>query len=105
MSGWLIMVPSIVPDAASGRGPEFTQQLSLCLALLLIVIYVLGLVFSLKTHREFFGSAAHHGEDDHEPWPIGVALATLGAVTVLVALVSVSLALRRRWFPEEAARG
>jgi Ca2+:H+ antiporter len=83
-----MMVPSVVPDAAAGRGPEFTQQLSLGLALLLIAIYVLGLVFSLKTHREFFGSAARHGDDDHEPWPIGVALATLAAVTVLVALVS-----------------
>lgn len=83
-----IMVPSIVPDAAASRGPEFTQQLSLCLALLLIAIYVLGLVFSLKTHREFFGSAADHGGDEHEPWPVGVALATLAVVTVLVALVS-----------------
>lgn len=83
-----IMVPSIAPDAAAGRGPEFTQQLSLGLAWLLIAIYVLGLVFSLKTHREFFGTAAHHGDDDQKPWPIGVALATLAAVTVLVALVS-----------------
>jgi Ca2+:H+ antiporter len=47
----------------------------------------LGLLFSLKTHRDFFGSAAH-GEGDEQPWPIGVALATLAGVTVLVALVS-----------------
>jgi Ca2+:H+ antiporter len=44
-------------------------------------------VFSLKTHRDFFGSVAH-GEDEEEHWPIGVAVATLVIVTVLVALVS-----------------
>ena len=45
------------------------------------------MLFSLKTHREFFGSVTH-GEEGEEPWPIGLALATLAAVTVLVALVS-----------------
>jgi Ca2+:H+ antiporter len=39
----------------------FTQTLSLCLAILLITIYGLGLLFSLKTHREFFGAAEQHG--------------------------------------------
>jgi Ca2+:H+ antiporter len=82
-----LIVLSTVPDASAGRGPEFTQQVSLSLALLLIAIYVLGLVFSLRTHREFFGASAHHG-DDHAPWPMSVALVTLAVVTVLVALVS-----------------
>jgi Ca2+:H+ antiporter len=57
------------------------------LALLLIIIYGLGMVFSLGTHREFFGSA-QHGEDGEAPWPIALALSTLAGVTVLVALVS-----------------
>ena len=66
----------------------FTQTLSLCLAFLLIAIYGLGLFFSLKTHRELFGAAEHHGEEEHESWPHGLALGTLGGVTVLVALAS-----------------
>jgi len=44
-------------------------------------------LFSLKTHRELFASA-EHGEAGETPWPMGLALATLSAVTVLVALVS-----------------
>jgi Ca2+:H+ antiporter len=44
-------------------------------------------LFSLKTHREFFGGA-EHGEPGEAPWPLGLALATLAAVTILVALVS-----------------
>jgi Ca2+:H+ antiporter len=63
------------------------QKLSLGLAVLLIVGYGLGLLFSLKTHREYF-AGAEHAEADEAPWPIGLALATLAGVTVLVALVS-----------------
>ena len=47
----------------------FTQVLSLGLALLLIATYGLGLMFSLKTHREFFGGA-EHAESGEVPWPL-----------------------------------
>ena len=57
------------------------------MAVLLIVGYGLGLLFTLRTHREVFSGAAH-AEEGEAPWPIGLALATLGGVTVLVALVS-----------------
>jgi Ca2+:H+ antiporter len=63
------------------------QKLSAGLAVLLIVAYALGMLFSLKTHRVEFASA-EHGEEDDAPWPVGVALATLAGVTILVALVS-----------------
>jgi Ca2+:H+ antiporter len=66
----------------------FTEKLSLSLSFLLIAIYGLGLFFSLKTHREFFGAVESHGEEASAPWPIGMALGTLAGVTVLVALVS-----------------
>jgi Ca2+:H+ antiporter len=81
-----LLVPSAVKAADSGAA-AFTQQLSLGLSGVLIVAYGLGMVFSLRTHREVF-AAAEHGADDEVPWPIGLALATLAAVTVLVALVS-----------------
>ena len=55
--------------------------------MLLIAGYGLGLLFSLKTHREIF-AGAEHVEASEPAWPIGLALATLAVVTVLVALVS-----------------
>jgi Ca2+:H+ antiporter len=82
-----LLVPSIVSGADSADVAAFTQTLSLCLGILLIATYGLGLLFSLKTHREFFGGA-EQGEGEEAPWPLGVAVATLAAVTVLVALVS-----------------
>jgi Ca2+:H+ antiporter len=81
-----LLVPSALASADPGAA-EFTQQLSVGLAVLLIAAYALGMVFSLKTHREFFGGSPHQ-EHDEPPWPIGVALMTLAAVTVIVALVS-----------------
>ncbi len=84
-----LLAPSTIGQKDSPQAEAFTQDLSLWLAVLLIVIYALGLLFSLKTHREFFGSANHEGEGEHsDPWPIGLALGTLAGVTVLVALVS-----------------
>jgi Ca2+:H+ antiporter len=83
-----LLIPSAVSEADSAPAALFTQELSVGLSVLLMVTYGLGLLFSLKTHRNFFGNAAHGEGDDEQPWPIGVALATLGVVTVLVALVS-----------------
>ena len=82
-----LLIPSLVGTADSAARAAFTQKLSVGLAVLLIVAYGLGLLFSLKTHRELFASA-EHAEDGEAPWPIGLALATLAGVTVLVALVS-----------------
>ena len=55
--------------------------------MLLIIAYGLSLVFTLRTHKEAFASVGH-GEAGETPWPIGIALIILAAVTVLVALVS-----------------
>ena len=85
-----LLVPSAVSGVQESARAEFMSHLSVGLAVLLIVVYALGMLFSLKTHKEMFVSAAHAGpEDEHEePWPMAVALTTLAVVTVIVALVS-----------------
>ncbi len=82
-----LLVPSAIADADSTAGAAFTNKLSVGLAVLLIIAYGLGMLFSLKTHRELFGSE-EHGEEGEEPWPVRLALVTLAGVTLLVALVS-----------------
>ena len=57
----------------AGRATAFPQQLSLGLSGLLLAAYGLGMLFSLKTHRELF-TAAEHTTDEEEPngrlvWP------------------------------------
>jgi Ca2+:H+ antiporter len=82
-----LLVPSATSQNDLSGAAEFTRNLSVWLAVLLIVAYGLSMLFSLKTHRELFESA-QHGKEGETPWPIGLALVTLAAVTVLVALVS-----------------
>jgi Ca2+:H+ antiporter len=82
-----LLAPSAVAKADLVPGAALTQKLSVALAVLLIVGYALGLLFSLKTHREIF-AGAEHAEDGEPAWPIGLALVTLAVVTVFVALVS-----------------
>ena len=82
-----LLIPSALSQADSAPAAAFTQQLSVGLSVLLMVGYGLGLLFSLKTHRELFASADSGGSEEI-PWPMGLALAALAGVTVLVALVS-----------------
>ncbi len=82
-----LLVPSALIQVESGAHSTFTQDLSLGLAVLLIACYGMGMLYSLKTHKEMFASVVS-GESHEASWPIGLALATLAGVTVLVALVS-----------------
>lgn len=83
-----LLVPSAVAQVEDKIGTAYAGKLSVGLAVLLIIAYALGLLFSLKTHREFFQSTEQNHDNEEEPWPIGMALAVLTGVTVLVALVS-----------------
>jgi Ca2+:H+ antiporter len=80
-----LLIPSAVREADSTGA--FTQTLSVVLAVLLLTAYGLGMLFSLKTHRELFASVESN-EAGEPHLPLGVALGTLAFVTVLVALVS-----------------
>ena len=82
-----LVSPSAIAKADLVPGAALTHELSVALAVLLIVGYGLGLLFSLKTHREIF-AGAEHAEAGEPAWPLRLALITLAVVTVLVALVS-----------------
>ncbi|HEX3437674.1 MAG TPA: calcium/proton exchanger [Pseudacidobacterium sp.] len=82
-----LLIPSAVAKADNAPAGEFTKKLSVALSVMLLVAYALGLLFSLKTHRELF-AGAEHGESSETVMPIGVALGTLAVVTLCVALVS-----------------
>jgi Ca2+:H+ antiporter len=80
-----LLIPSALGAQESSRPARFAQQLSIALSILLLIAYALGLFYSLKTHRELF---AGESEEHEAAWPIGLALGTLAAVTLCVALVS-----------------
>ncbi len=82
-----LLFPSLISRVDQTAGAAIIPTLSVGLAVLLLVVYALGMWFSLGTHRDVFASAEAGGHGE-APWPIALALATLAGVTVLVALVS-----------------
>src|SRR4051812_28052108 len=55
-----LLIPSLEAEGdVAVAGSRFTQVLSLALSILLIASYALGMLFSLKTHRELFESQRH----------------------------------------------
>ncbi len=82
-----ILVPSLVSEVDFVPSSEVFHHLSLGLAILLVVVYALGMLFSLGTHRELFASVGH-ADESQKPWPLGASIVILVVVTLLVALVS-----------------
>jgi Ca2+:H+ antiporter len=82
-----LLIPSAVGRVDELNIPSFAEPLSLGLSAILLVTYALSLLFSLKTHREYFASAGA-GEHDEAPWPLAFSLGALAVATILIALVS-----------------
>ncbi|QND34557.1 calcium/proton exchanger (plasmid) [Sinorhizobium meliloti] len=82
-----ILVPSLTSGLDRTPAAEFSQQLSLGLAILLIAVYGLGMVFSLKTHKELFASVGQ-AEAGEKRLPLSIGIVVLIVVTLLVAMVS-----------------
>ena len=96
LSGVALIMPAIFHEVArhspSARAHE--NDLSLEISVVLFVVYVLSLVFSLKTHSHLYGSDPGHAEDEDDEargthgWSRGKSLTVLLVSTALVALMS-----------------
>jgi Ca2+:H+ antiporter len=62
------------------------EHLSLAVAIVLIATYVLGLVFSLKTHRDIFNP--EYGDEDSWGWSVRTSVIALAIAGVLVGVMS-----------------
>ena len=51
-----LVVPSAVSRVDQLNVPSFIQPLSMSISVILLATYGLSLLFSLKTHREYFSS-------------------------------------------------
>ena len=76
-----------VEEERRNYGSE-VEQLSIGIAIILILSYVAGLFFSLRTHKDIFN--AGHGDDEEHanPWSTKKAVGLLALAAVLVGLMS-----------------
>ena len=74
------------PGAEAVHYGGTVEHLSLAVAIVLIVTYVLGLVFSLKTHRDIFNP--EYEDEDSWGWSVRTSVTALAIAGVLVGVMS-----------------
>ena len=76
------------PEAESVNFNGDIEHLSMLVAGVLLITYVAGLFFSLKTHRDLF-NPEHYAEDEEgEPWTVRKAVTMLAIAGVAVGVMS-----------------
>jgi Ca2+:H+ antiporter len=76
------------PDAESVNYGPTVEHLSAAVAVVLLLTYVAGLVFSLRTHRDLF-NPPDDGEPSHgEPWTVRRSVLMLAIAGVAVGVMS-----------------
>jgi Ca2+:H+ antiporter len=91
-----LMMPAVYELVVGGRLPSPTDELveygstvehlSLAVAIVLMLSYVAGLVFSLRTHRDLFNP--HTEEEESASWSVRKAVVALAGAGLAVGLMS-----------------
>lgn len=87
-----LIIPSFVhygfkmANIGQSAADTVVDNISICTAIVLLVVYMLYLVFSLKTHRSVYGADSDSSEKPD--WGKGVAIAILFISALLVAFES-----------------
>ncbi|MGH2980210.1 MAG: calcium/proton exchanger [Solirubrobacterales bacterium] len=91
-----LVMPAVFELVVGGRLPRPTEELveydstvehlSLAVAIVLIVSYIAGLIFSLRTHRALFNP--HSEEQEEADWTVRRAIVALAIAGVAVGVMS-----------------
>jgi Ca2+:H+ antiporter len=77
-----------IGDRAASSRLLSDENLSLSVAVVLILVYVANLIYTMVTHRDVFAFAEGDGHPDveaHTPWPVWQALTVLAVATAMTA--------------------
>ncbi|MFN2382874.1 MAG: calcium/proton exchanger [Gemmatimonadota bacterium] len=87
-----LVLPAAYHHLVGPAGLPREGSLSVAIAIVLLVTYGLGLLFSLHTHKPLFSGdvveTAQLEHAKHAPWPLKTALGLLAGATALVAWLS-----------------
>ncbi len=92
LSAIALLMPAVFHLIVRGRTDVREQDLSLEIAIVLFITYVLSLIFTLRTHSHLYSGAVEPGEEQEaigtHGWSKKRSIVTLLAATALVALMS-----------------
>jgi Ca2+:H+ antiporter len=88
-----LLLPALFFRAGGGEShPELMHEVSVGTAIVLLITYACGLVFTLRTHQHLLGVADHDAETKagtgEVVWSRNRAIATLVAVSVVMAVIA-----------------
>ena len=93
-----LVMPTIFQLVAGGGLPQVGQervnfgsdleQMSFIVAIILLLSYAGGLMFSLRSHRALFNPTSESDEHVDEPWTVKKSVITLGCAGVAVGVMS-----------------
>jgi Ca2+:H+ antiporter len=83
-----LILPAAFKVAAGERAVQGLVPLSISLSVVLLVVYVLFLAFSLKTHSDLFKGVPAASEKNEEAWSVRRSALVLAASTIAIAWMS-----------------
>lgn len=83
-----LLVPALFHFVTSGDTVSIERELSLEIAVVLFIAYLLSLVFSFKTHKHLYTGEKIENEERHQLWSIRKAVAVLLASMGFIAILS-----------------
>ncbi len=89
LAAMAILIPSIVAVIGGGRFVAQSMNFSIAVSAILLVVYLLSLVFSLKTHSHLFRSEDAAGHEMHgQPWSMALTIGVMALVTLVIVWMS-----------------
>ena len=87
-----MVVPALFFTAVvRAHQPQLIHPVSIGTSVILLVVYIFGLVFSFKTHKDALAADTPHDEESGAQWPLSRALALLAVASILTGVVAEGL--------------
>jgi Ca2+:H+ antiporter len=83
-----LLVPAIISRTGDNGKTFEIGNISLGISIIILLVYVLSLIFSLKTHVDFFKSSEEEHGHDEPVWSLPVSVAVLALSAACIAIVS-----------------
>ncbi len=88
LAAMAILIPSVVAVIGDGKFVSQSVTFSVVVSIILLAVYLLSLVFSLRTHAHLFQGETGHGEGHDAGWSMAMTVTVMLVVTLLIVWMS-----------------